>query len=234
MIKSLILALFVSMGFVHVVGAADLPSRYAAPAPVFVSESRAFDFTGFYAGLNGGYSRGEFRSSNSSAGGFGLPDAQGDLRGAFGGGQAGYNVQYGRLVFGVETDLQGSRAKSGSAFPNAGGVTTEASLNWFGTTRGRVGYAFDRVLFYGTGGLAYAGIDGTSNDPAGIYTGKQGQVHFGYALGAGIEYAFADRWTVKAEYLHLDLGKKTYTVQDARSDGRYTADLARVGLNYRF
>jgi outer membrane immunogenic protein len=138
--------------------AGDLP-RYNNNPQVY---RNLFNWTGFYAGVHAGWGWGDANN--------------GDLSGYALGAQVGYNFQMvSGLTFGVETDL----TLSGIDGASAGGVFT---ADYIGTFRGRIGYAFDRVLIYGTGGLAYAGGDlrvgGLSSD----------QTHVGYALGLGIEH----------------------------------------------
>ena len=138
---------------------------------------------GVYVGANGGSAADpqDWRSS-----------------GGFFGGQIGYNVQRGNIVFGVETDLQAPTESDTGGF-------------YFGTVRGRVGYAIDRALVYGTGGFAYAGADcsGCSID--------------GWVLGGGVEYKLAPSWSVKGEYQRIELSDHDLTA---------TADTFRVGVNF--
>jgi outer membrane immunogenic protein len=124
--------------------------------------------------------------------------------GVLGGVQLGYNWQLSRnWVFGIETDIAATDMTS------AAGV----SLDYIGTVRARVGYAADRTLFYVTGGYAYTELS----------TGLTGD---GYALGAGIEYAFSRNWSAKVEYMFHNL--------DFGAAGDIDASTIKVGLNYRF
>jgi len=195
------------LGLVALLGtpaaAADLsyppPAAAYAPAPVFT-------WTGFYIGANAGY-------------GFGEADFSGDIDGFIGGLQAGYNWQGAGspLVLGVETDIQYADVSS-SVF----------SLDYFGTVRARVGYAFDQFLVYGTGGFAYGAgsyeLLGLSND----------RNHFGWTIGAGAEYALGNNWSVKGEYLYLDMGEETYATFTGPRDVGLTSNIVRAGVNYRF
>src|SRR5476649_920545 len=125
--------------------AADLPAKVYSPmSPVSV-----INWTGFYAGLNAGYG---WASINDATTG-----VNSNLNGFLGGGQVGYNWQTGALVLGVEGDFQGSSQKR-STTTTIGGIafTVDQTLPWFGTARGRIGYAAGPWLFYGTGGLAWA------------------------------------------------------------------------------
>lgn len=192
--------------------AADLakPQSYPVKAQV-VAPPPVFSWTGFYIGANAGYAWG---SGKGAADYYGLsPD------GWFGGGQVGYNYQFqNNVLIGVEADLQGSDISN-----SANGVNSK--LDYFGTVRARLGYAYDRFLPYVTGGLAYG--KNTINDLG--YSDSN--THVGWTVGGGLEYAITNNWTARAEYLYMDLGKKTY---DNIGDAGITASTARLGVNYKF
>lgn len=192
--------------------AADLPSRRSAPAPV--SYAPAFTWTGFYAGVNAGYGFGDFTRDGRN-----FDDANGFI----GGGQIGYNYQIGQFVAGLETDLQYSGIEADGRGPFFG---ASAELSYFGTIRGRLGVAFDRALIYGTGGFAYGQSEikalGLSDD----------QTHTGWALGAGIEYAFTNNITAKAEYLYVDLENEKFFNNTVRAGAELST--IRAGVNYKF
>ncbi len=145
------------------------------------------NWSGLYFGANGGYGE----ASNDSS-----------ISGGFGGGQIGYNIQRGNIVAGLETDIQGSSI-SGS---------NTATLDYFGTVRGRVGYAIDKALVYGTGGFAY-----------GDFNKGVGSVD-GWVAGGGVEYKFNPSWSAKAEYQYLGLTKSGYDNTGVNT--------FRVGVNY--
>ncbi|MDI1347020.1 MAG: porin family protein [Pseudolabrys sp.] len=190
--------------------AADLP-RKAAP---YIGPSY-YDWTGFYIGANGGYGW--------------APDFASDAKGFVGGGQLGYNWQTGRLVFGVEGDLQYTSLKSSET---VGGVTATGKIPAFGTARGRIGYAWDRMMLYGTGGWAYTKTDVSLTN--GVTTVSDAKWSSGYAVGGGVEWAVWDRWSVKAEYLYVHSGNVQLTLAGVTAGGSYNLNVARVGLNYRF
>jgi len=210
------------------VAAADMVLK--APPPV-----APYNWTGFYAGGNIGYSWGNADSNyNEPFFGFlGLPvpiSTSQSLDGVIGGGQIGYNWQANKTwVLGLEADLQGSgeRGSSSTADPyNLLLINTFAALDptltltnkvdiqWFGTVRGRVGVlATPTMLLYGTGGLAYGGIcaSGSVNDGVAIATSwsfSSSTTKVGWTLGAGIEGAVPNtsNWTWKLEYLYIDFG----------------------------
>ncbi len=196
--------------------AADLPNRRAAPAsPVYATPM--FTWTGFYVGVNAGYGFGEFTRDGRNFD---------DPSGFIGGGQVGYNMQFGQFVAGLEADLQYSGLSSnGRTF--LAPVGSEAELDYFGTIRGRLGVAFDRALVYATGGYAYGGS--TISIPL---LGSDDAFHNGYALGAGIEYAFTNNLTAKAEYLYTDLENKKFFNNTVRGGAEFST--VRAGVNYKF
>jgi outer membrane immunogenic protein len=202
--------------------AADLPRRAPAPvykAPVF----SAYNWTGFYAGINagGGWGRSSF-DGTPSTGSF-------NTSGGLVGGTLGYNWQANQAVFGLETDLDWTNIR-GSA--TCGALSCETRNSYLGTVRGRLGYAADRFMPYVTGGLAYGNIKANTTGFAG---GSQAKA--GWTLGAGVEVAVAGPWTAKFEYLYADLGKYdcgTSCSTTAPQNVKLNANIVRAGLNYRF
>ena len=203
--------------------AADLPTRAAPAAPV--AAAPAFTWTGFYVGANAGYAWGTARFSDTDGDG-----VSGRYNGALGGAQIGYNWQAGDIVFGVESDIQ---ATGISRSLTSDGTTLKSEIQYFGTVRGRIGMSFDNIMPYVTAGLAYANNKVTASE-AGVSLSSS-KTHFGWTVGAGVEAALGNGWSVKGEYLYVDLQNKTYF---ANFDGgfRVRSDfhIARVGLNYRF
>lgn len=187
---------------------APAASAYFTKAPVQLA-----GWTGPYIGAHGGYARGNFDTFS------GFSESL-DPKGGFGGIQSGYNWQISRnWVVGVEGD-----SSWGSISQNAGGINVE--IDTMGTVRGRLGYAMNNVLFYGTGGLAWAHADSTTNGAV------RDQFYLGWAAGGGIEYAFNARWSAKVEYLYSEFG----TINDLNL-GQRTASLdvstIKLGVNYR-
>jgi outer membrane immunogenic protein len=211
--------------------AADLAQR----APVYTKApmmAPPFSWTGFYIGANFGGAWGRSNDTNSF---FGTPTTGNfSTSGILGGGQAGYNWQFGSWVLGIETDGDGSNVKGSTSNGICTGITCTTSNTWFGTTRGRLGYAVDHWLFYGTGGVAYGDIKFSDTPAAAIVNGSA--TNTGWAAGAGIEYAFAPQWSVKAEYLHIDLGSVglACTVGCGTSNIRFSEDVVRGGINFHF
>jgi outer membrane immunogenic protein len=145
-----------------------------------------------------------------------LATGKADVDGWLGGVQAGYNWQAGRLVLGVEADIQATGQDGGVIVCVALGcpagsvfATANYSLDWFGTLRGRVGYALDRFLIYGTGGLAVGKIStdyvlGFNGGPQVLFSDDVTRT--GWVVGGGVEAFVTRNWTVKGEYLYMDLG----------------------------
>jgi outer membrane immunogenic protein len=196
-------------------------------------------WTGFYLGANGGYGWSAYNDKYSYPAGvdaFGPYSAYGGNHadGGFGGAQLGYNWQMASpFVIGFETDIQGAGI-SGSGTDGVDNFKTQ--LNWFGTVRGRVGYAFDHALVYFTGGYAYGGLQSTISVADSF---NFDNTVSGYVLGGGAEYKFNPAWSVKVEYQYLDFGKNEPTRIDgltATGWGVNTPDDAfhtvRVGINY--
>jgi outer membrane immunogenic protein len=199
-------------------GAADLsvaPLYKAAPAVPY------FTWSGFYVGANGGGQWG--RSRWDSADRF-------DLSGGLAGGTAGYNWQTGNVVFGFEGDVDWSRLTGSTTTLCSAGCTTGNS--WLGTVRGRVGYTFDRLMPYVTGGLAFGDIKASTPGLPGA-----AQTQTGFAVGGGLEYALTNNWSVKAEYLRVDLGKFNCGAgcgAGPTDNVSLKTNVLRAGVNYRF
>lgn len=201
--------------------AADVPIK----APYYKGAPRSvisyYNWTGFYAGINGGYG---FGTSN-----WDLPAVSPKPKGALIGGTVGYNWQSGAIVYGIEGDIDYSTVKGSVA---CGIGTCETRNDWLATFRGRVGYAFDRWLPYVTGGGAYGNIKATQT--AGALTASLSDSKLGYALGAGVEYAFLGNWTAKLEYLYVDLGTATLGTAPATTSVSFKENVIRGGINYKF
>ena len=190
--------------------AADLPRRSMSPAPYFAAKS--FSWTGVYAGLNAGYDFGN--TSNSAKG------VIGSVRGGSLGGTVGYNQQIQNFVIGAEGDLAAANVQ-GSTGSNS------AKVNSIGTLRARAGFAADRALVYATGGYA-GGQTKVTNGTAGSKWLN------GYAIGGGLEYAFTDNISAKAEYLYTDLQPKNYGLTSGVNSAGVKVNQVRTGVNYKF
>ena len=258
--------------------AADLPSRRVAPAPYVAVP--VFTWTGFYIGANAGYifsdqgSINTFGNNGPAAGpstifnvaiGARPPVARLDPEGFTGGGQVGYNYQFGNVVVGLEADAAYTDFAQTRGFLGTTGAISQfrTDMSFLGTVRGRLGYAYDRVMVYGTGGFAYGDVQHTGAFFATPAAGGTGVTQFfggrsrmetGWTAGGGIEYALPTNFslfnssavTLKAEALYYDLGRSSIVVGDtgfapAATRGQsYTSRfdntgvIARAGLNFKF
>jgi outer membrane immunogenic protein len=271
-------AAFASLFAATTASAADLPV-YPKAAPVAV-----YDWTGFYLGTNVGYSFGSGATSGSytaynrvtTYSNFtnavtndvitplpgGVLSGSTNMNGFVGGGQFGYNWQFGNWLAGLEADVQASGERGRVNVCSVAGCpagssqfVSDYSLNWFGTARGRLGFlATERLLLYATGGLAYGGFGGGSPNVA--YS--LASLKAGWTVGAGVEAALGSNWSVKFEYLYMDLGNTgnisannvpfyqststgargattvTQNVYSYLFNTKFTDSIVRVGLNYKF
>jgi outer membrane immunogenic protein len=197
--------------------AADLPAPSVpySKAPAVVSP--ATNWSGFYIGAMGGYG-----SENTS-------DPLG-IKGGFGGATVGYNWQFGTIVAGIEAD-GGFGDVSNSA--TVSGVTATAKVDALATVRGRVGVAFDQFLLYGTGGLALA----DAKIDASAFGVSDSKTLTGWTVGAGAEWMFMPRWSVKAEYLYRSFASQTFFAAQfppGITTGTLNVNSGEVGVNYHF
>jgi outer membrane immunogenic protein len=254
--------------------AADLPVKAPTPAPV----ATVYSWAGPYVGVNAGVVWG--RSDQTSAPSAALADPaqipvtlsvllprlQGtrNFDPAFiGGGQIGYNWQLTQWVFGLEADFNyvgldktfeffAPTSSSGTSVT----VVQSTSLDWLATFRGRLGFAINNVLLYGTGGLAVGKVNFNSaigmifsgGDSSGFLNVSASDTRVGWAAGAGAEYGLG-RWSFRIEYLHVDLGSFTATAPFTgpfavlpppcincflNTNIDFKADTVRAAVNYRF
>ncbi|MBX6328229.1 MAG: porin family protein [Pseudolabrys sp.] len=205
--------------------AADL-GRRAAPYKAPPYQPPPFSWTGFYVGINGG---GAWGRSDYSAG----VSPSFDVSGGLVGGTLGYNWQTGPVVFGLEGDIDWAHISGSTTCLPAGlGVasTCDARNDWLGTVRGRLGYAFDRVMPYVTGGLAVGNI---KTSIAGL--GSRDETNAGWTLGGGVEVNITGPWSAKVEYLYVDLGRADNPdTPFSGSDSKFQTNIVRAGLNYHF
>jgi outer membrane immunogenic protein len=252
--------LFAFVGISAPAFAADLPPAppVRAPAVYVPAVLPVYNWAGVYIGINGGYGFGSttwtdpLNPTGATSGAF-------TVNGGLIGGALGANFQSGAFVFGVEGDIdwQSLQGKSSSAYctsvftsgaigAHSAGLSCETKSNWIGTIRGRVGYAADRVLFYATGGGAFGNVE------AGLVgLPFQSTTKFGWTAGAGLEFAFAENWTAKVEYLYVALGNASCNTTascgfdapatalptaaiPANDAVKFTESMVRAGVNFKF
>ncbi len=204
--------------------AADLPQPGPppprAPASYAPAPAPAFSWSGIYVGINGGYAfgTGDFSSGASVSG----------VNGFLAGGTIGANYQWGRFVFGIEGDGDWTNLDGTSTTTCA---SCEVKSTWLATARGRAGYAWDRILFYGTGGAAFGNVQGGA-----IGGPFDSGTQIGWTVGGGIEAAIAPNWTAKVEYLYVNLGNLNCTAAGCLAGNtlNVTENVVRAGINYKF
>lgn len=227
-----------SMLFAGAASAADLAARpYTKAPPPIVS---VYNWTGFYIGANVGYGWGRSTGIGTNAAGL-LPVPYSlDPSGVIGGGFIGGNYQVNNFVFGVEADWQAADLNESGNFL-FGGVPTynfRTKIKDYGSVRGRVGVAFDRVLLFGTAGAAWGSWE-TSYAFIGAapFVTSSVQSNVGWTAGAGVEYAFTNNLLGRIEYRYTDLGTASFVapaVNAAEVGNKVTINDIRVGLAYKF
>jgi opacity protein-like surface antigen len=246
--RALILAASLLLAIGQTAAGADLarPSRLRTALPV--ETSPYLGWSGFYIGVNGGGGAAFTTSDFSVLGNPAFASAKNPLTGGLGGAQIGFNWQTGATVFGVEADIQASSLKGSLSAPCAAGLCAipltasyEQKVPWFGTARGRLGVAWSGWLIYATGGYAYSRLetDAFAAVPGAFATFNAHDNRSGWTAGSGIEVAVAPAWSFKLEYLYLDFGRASTTLifpalAAIVDDARFTMNVVRAGLNYRF
>ena len=210
-------------------GLKDAPARDARP----------YNWNGLYAGWFSGkmWGQEEWRYTNFGS------TVHPDFAGYIFGGQVGYNIQSGRWVYGVEADLGSSNASGGKSCPNGFFFTCEAEMDWLGSVTGRLGYTWERALFYVKGGLAVGEVTAEGSPNLGPFAPVLGtstsKTLTGWTVGTGIEFALTDKWSAKAEYTYFDLGSATYLTDLSAGggglvDAKTHGSTVRIGTNYHF
>ena len=249
MIKTFLLSTVALAAMAGTAAAADLPSRRAPPVYLPPPPIPVFTWTGLYIGGQVGY---EFGRSNglatASVGGAGIAANGSSPKGVIGGAHIGYNFSTqslgfgtpgflgGGLVLGIEGDVDGSNYKSTYAL---GGLTDYTRQNIQGSVRGRLGVAVDRALFYATGGVAFGDLGNSYVNGINGLGDSISHTRVGYTVGGGVEYAFTNNWSIRAEYRYTDFG--TFTDNLATSTGggvnvrhHETDNRVQAGISYKF
>jgi outer membrane immunogenic protein len=216
--KSFLLAsvALAAVGLATEASAADLAARPYTKAP---AAAPGVNWSGFYAGVMGGY-------------------VWGDVRGGFGGGTIGYNWQApgSMWVWGIEVDAAGADAKdTATEFVFGIPVTAEDKIRAFGSVTGRVGVTAGPALFYAKGGYAWAN-NRISSTALGLTLFEETKTHSGWTVGAGTEYMFAPNWSAKVEYMYADYGSERYLSAIAAPgiDISLVTHSVKAGINYHF
>ncbi len=211
------------LGLNYRIGGAGMAS---APEAV---PAESHDWSGFYVGAVGSFGLVEGAGGGVSSGVTGWDSA------AAAGGTLGYNLQSGAFVYGVETDLSGGDINGVSDFYTTAYYRNTVDWNWYSTIRARAGVATGNALFYGTAGVAIADVDQrmcTYDDCSLSFDRSVSGTRVGYAAGVGVEYAFAPRVSLKAEYLYLGFPSKYVSdVTSSQAEFGTSAHFIRTGLN---
>ncbi len=247
-------AALIALGMSVPAKAADMPVKAVAPIPVY---SWTGCYVGVQIGYKWGYSKQTYGGTRAGVLDAFLPvgaDLTGNyhVNGVIGGGEAGCQYQWGFWVWGVEVDGSWSAA-GGQANPTAVAIAAGAnplrvfSTNerWLTTARGRLGYAWDKWLWYVTGGVAWTGLD-VNNDAIAVAANANrvpDRVNrSGWVVGFGTEYHVSHGWSVKSEVLYADFGTFHYDnspaanacVQCYSADVKMSEVIWRIGMNYKF
>jgi outer membrane immunogenic protein len=213
--------------------AADLPHPPPPPAVAPVAYAPpVYNWSGFYVG---GHVGGGFADSSWSDPFTGGADTF-NKGGFLGGGQIGFNAQFDALVLGLEGDLSWTGLK-GSRLDSIGD-TLSTNTQWTSTVTGRIGAAFDRLLVYGKGGVAFAHDKDRLTDLA-LNTSSVNLTRTGWTAGAGLEYALNQNWAVRLEYDYLGFGSKTpnFTTPalgTVASNAKLNVQEVKAGIDFKF
>jgi outer membrane immunogenic protein len=225
--------------------AADLP--YRAPPPVYLPPPPIFTWTGIYIGGQIGYA---WTSGNNQFDGF-VDDTfvdssfGGTPSGVIGGGHVGFNYQINQWVLGLEGSVDGTSLSNTAvlAFPDGSTLTAHSTADIQGSIRGRLGIAWDRVLIFATGGVAFGGFNTNISLAAQpiFASASRSDTRVGWTVGGGIEYAVTNNWSIQAEYRFTDFG----TIRNGDLAGlpadeflnghrRLQQNQVQVGFSYKF
>jgi len=266
-----------TIALTQMASAADLPRK----APAAPARAPVYGWSGFYVGGNvgGGWGKSDVDFTPNDTGASSLffpggpPSVSMKSSGALGGLQVGYNWQFNpNWLVGLEGDFDFSGVKGAGTAAGLGfgqfpfTLSADEKVKWFGTVRGRLGYApVHNLLIYGTGGFAYGRVAQTvsfiNNSNAGLFfgadpgfgcipgtcfVGSSTRIATGWSAGGGIEYGFANNWSLKVEYLFVNLGSDSFTatatapgnpgqgLSTFATDFDVSFHVARAGFNYRF
>lgn len=212
----------------------------ASAADPVVESAPAYDWTGPYLGVQGGYGWGEVDGSTAISDTHNIDDFSGILDNANGyliGGTLGYNYQMDNIVIGLEADVSYSTINDEFVDPEPEWRT---DLDWIATVRPRIGFAMDNFLPFITGGLAIGDmtLEAFDNLAPGDPPSKDSNTMIGWTIGAGLEVAVTENLSVKAEYNYVDFGKEDFDLRDNAFFGVENRDmdihLVKFGVNWQF
>ncbi len=244
-----------AVSFTQIATAADMPVK----APVVPAPAPIYNWTGFYVGVHAGWGWSDPTVAVTpspafvSASGYETNSFDQNTNGFIGGGQIGYNFQFApNWVIGIEGDISGTGIRETTVAPiTIGGIplggnythTAKRDISWLASVRGRVGYAADRWLIYVTGGGAWGRVEGTAgpNIPSILSPVTFSDTISGWTVGGGFEYAFANNWTARLEYLFYDLDDTSFTNAYTSNPTFFWTttwdnkiNVVRAAVNYKF
>ncbi|WP_157284910.1 outer membrane protein [Bradyrhizobium yuanmingense] len=232
-------ALFIGSAILSAGAAAAADLRLPAAPPPQVASAALLSWAGPYFGVQAGYLSGRSDISLPATGEFHFVDPKGAIVGA----TAGFSAQWGRIVAGLEGDVNfvDARATIDTGFAPTPAVTQlQSAVNWNSHLRGRIGYAFDRTLLFAAGGLAVAGVESKAFDNGIGTVASWSDTRIGWSIGAGGEFRFAPQASVRLEYLYDNYGSKTLAAQTVGAttfgarESRLDTHTVRAGVYWRF
>ncbi|MEP6567537.1 MAG: outer membrane protein, partial [Mesorhizobium sp.] len=203
-----------------------VPAFAADPSVDVQMTAPGFDWTGYYAGLQAGYGWGQSDISVTEGAPFSITP---EIDGGFIGGHVAGLWQFNQAVLGAEADLNYSFI-DGTAVSGLGSIF-DTDIKWFGSVNAKAGFAMDRLLVYGIGGVAFAGIE-TSQVAGASFASTRTNV--GWTVGAGVDYALTDKFIVGAQYRYYDFGSEHYDVAEPFKDRDQNVKLNTVGVNLSY
>ncbi|MEW6438609.1 MAG: outer membrane protein [Pseudomonadota bacterium] len=213
--------------------AADLPSEKGPP--VYTPAPPVFSWTGAYVGGQIGIQWGDTSWDRYDPTDTIFIDSEFPYRtnGVVGGGHIGYNYQVNQFVFGVEGDVEGTNF-NGNGTSNGNNWANTIRSNIEASIRARAGIAFDQLLFYVTGGGAYANFHTTAQNPPGIFYASDDFDRIGWTAGGGLEYAIDSNWSVRAEDRFTEFGHHTFFTGTENIHQGLWDNRVEAGFSYKF
>jgi outer membrane immunogenic protein len=250
-VKRFIVAVVTLLAGVGGVAAADMPVPQPAPVPPPIYRPAFYDWSGVYVGVNGGFGFGQSAWTD-----FGASTGNFNTNAFLIGGTLGVNYQTGPYIVGFEGDIDWTNLSGTSSSAAcvgisngflAAGATCTTKQDYLGTARARIGYAFDRVFVFGTAGAAFGNEKAVLNTPGAGSITNAIPTQIGWTVGGGVEYAFTEAISVKADYLFVQLGTAScpttlgcsnvvnpLNVTSFHGTVSLYENLVRLGVNYRF
>ncbi|MGO8912672.1 MAG: outer membrane protein [Bradyrhizobium sp.] len=237
---TILAAAAITVGAVAPAAAADLPARAPAYSKAPAIVEAAYDWSGFYVGVNGGGATSSIDWNADPFTGFpGGDEGSHNATGGTVGGQIGYRWQMSSVVFGVEAQGNWADFTGSNLSAQFAGQTNQTKIDAFGLFTGQIGYAWDRALFYVKGGAAVTDnkYTATSTLPPLVGIDTTSETRWGATVGVGFEYAVVPNWSIGFEYDHLFMGNNDvnsatgFLIADHIKED---VDLFTARVNYRF